>query len=207
MAERWADEYDSEMHRGEADREQTVRGHIRRIAEFMENRGLVIETMVRDQVKALQASVTRTPVNPPAVAVPDALAPEDLVTMQQAVQLPGMASKAPLKRRIGAGALVPAEAPATAYRYRIGDLYSEACWAPREACAAARSGRAACPRTWPPSWSPRGSEGAVHLVVSEWCVAEESADGGTTGRSGSPSARLVTARQTSRRDSGAGLVS
>lgn len=84
LAKRWADEYYSELHRGQADREQTVRGHIRRITEFMEDRGLVVETMVRDQVKALQASVTRTPVNPPAVTVPDGLALEDLVTMQQA---------------------------------------------------------------------------------------------------------------------------
>jgi hypothetical protein len=98
MAERWADEYYGELHRGQADREQTVRGHLQRLTAFMADRGLVIETVVRDQVKALQASVTRTPVTAPAVAVPHGLVPEDLVTMQQAVKLPGMASRGSTSR-------------------------------------------------------------------------------------------------------------
>jgi hypothetical protein len=98
MADGWADEYYGELRRGELDREQTVRGHIRRIAGFMGDRGLVMGSMVRDQVKGLQASVARTSITTAVVSVPAGLDPEALVTMNEAVQLAGMASRATLKR-------------------------------------------------------------------------------------------------------------
>ena len=126
MADEWAEEYYGELHRGQVDREKTARGHVKRIAAFMEARGLVMETMVRDKVKALQASVTRTTVTASVIAVPDGLDPDGLVTMNEAVRLPGMASRPTLKRRIQDGELVAAEKTAAGHRYRIGDLYSEA---------------------------------------------------------------------------------
>ncbi len=126
LAEEWAAEYYGELHRGQVEREKAAGGHIRRIAAFMAERGLVMETMAREEVKALQATVTRTPVTAAVVVVPDGLDPDRLVTMSEAVRLPGMASRATLKRRIGDGGLVAAEKLPSGYRYRIGDLYTEA---------------------------------------------------------------------------------
>ena len=126
MGERWADEYYLELGRAELDREGTVRAHINRIDAFMKKRGLVLETMVRDEVKALQASVTRTSPNAPVISVPEGLDPEGLVTMNEAVLLPGMASRPTLKRRKDEGVLVAVEKARTGHRYRIGDLYTEA---------------------------------------------------------------------------------
>lgn len=126
MADAWADEYYGELHRGGIDREKATRGHIKRIAAFMDERGLVLEGMVREQVKALQASVTRASVPGRTITVPDGFDPDGLVTMGEAILLPGMASRATLKRRIQDGALLAAEKLATGHRYRIGDLYTEA---------------------------------------------------------------------------------
>lgn len=125
MAMRWAEEYYGELHRGQVDRETTSRGHVTRIARFMADRDLVLETMVREQVKALQASMTRTVAPGRTVEVPEGLDPDGLVTLSQAVKLPGMASRATLKRRIKDDKLVAAERAATGHRYRIRDLYSE----------------------------------------------------------------------------------
>jgi hypothetical protein len=126
MADAWRSEYYDELRRGDPERETTVRGHIARIETFMHERRLVLETMVRSEVKALQASVARTTGTVAAVSVPDGLDPDGLVTMNAAVQLPGMASRATLKRRLQDGDLDAAKTEATGYLYRIGDLYSDA---------------------------------------------------------------------------------
>lgn len=126
MAERWCEEYYRELGRAEVDRERTVRGHIARIDTFMTEQKLTLETMVRDKVKALQASLTRAPQPvPTGPSLPEGMDPEQLLTLNEARDLPGMASKATLKRRIADGLLVPAERGSGAYRYRLADLYAD----------------------------------------------------------------------------------
>lgn len=126
MADTWCQENYEEMRRGGGDREVTVRGHIRRISTFMDERGLTMETMRRDQVKDLQASLTRTLTASVEVRVPDGLDPDALVTMNQAVALPDMASRSTLKRRITEGQLSAAQQGPTGHLFRVGDLYREA---------------------------------------------------------------------------------
>lgn len=121
----WLAEYYAELHRGDLDRETAARGHVRRIAAFMDERGLTMETMVRKHVKTLQASVTRTQAAAPVISVPEGLDPEGVVTMKEALELPGAASLSTLKRRVKDGTLVAVEKPRTGHRYRIGDLYAE----------------------------------------------------------------------------------
>lgn len=60
MADRWHAERYEELRRGKHDRAASTLGHIKRIAAFMNERGLVLETMVRDEVKSLQATLTRS---------------------------------------------------------------------------------------------------------------------------------------------------
>ena len=122
----WCQEYYGELRRGGPSRETTAVGHGERIDRFMRGKRLTMETMSREHVKALQASVTRTPAAAAAIVIPDGLAADGLVTMNEAVLLPGMASRATLKRRIKDGALVPAAKSPAGYRFMICDLYSEA---------------------------------------------------------------------------------
>lgn len=105
MAEAWHAERYDELRRGEHARAVATRGHIKRIDTFMKERGLVLETMVRHEVKALQATLTRSSTEV-TVRVPDGVDPTQLVTMAEAVALPNMASKSTLKRRKAEGKLV-----------------------------------------------------------------------------------------------------
>lgn len=124
MADPWVTEYYEELRRGEHDRERAVEGHVRRIEAFMDERGLTMEGMVRNQVKALQASLTRTAPQA-AVRVPDGVDPSALVTLNEAIELPGMASRSTLKRRKADGALVPVDPESAPQRFLVADLYRE----------------------------------------------------------------------------------
>lgn len=129
MADPWHTEYYSELKRAKHDRSTATKGNIKRIEAFMDQRGLVMETMVRDEVKALQASLTRSTTEV-TVTVPEGVDPTGLVTMAEALELPGMASKSTLKRRKADGVLVPVDPKATVHRFRVADLYSEAVLGP-----------------------------------------------------------------------------
>lgn len=125
MADAWHTERYEELRRGKHDRTTSTLGHIKRIAAFMNERGLVLETMVRDEVKSLQATLTRSSAEL-TVQVPDGVDPTQLVTMTEAVQLlDGMASKSTLKRRKAEGKLVPVDPTAAVHRFLVADLYSE----------------------------------------------------------------------------------
>lgn len=124
MADPWHAEYYAELRRGKHDRATTTMGHIKRIATFMNDRGLVLESMVRAEVKSLQASFTRTTTEV-TVSVPEGVDPTALVTMAEALELPGMASKSTLKRRKAEGKLVAVNPSATVHRFLVADLYSE----------------------------------------------------------------------------------
>ncbi len=125
IAGRWADEYYSELQRGDADRELAVRRSIRRIGSFMDQRNLVLETMTREHVKALQLHLV-SPQQAAAGAVPDGLDPRAHVTMSQACTLPGMASRSTLKRRLADGELIPAARAGGADMFVVEDLYRAA---------------------------------------------------------------------------------
>lgn len=137
----WAAEYYAELHRGDLDRETTARGHVKRIAAFMNARGLVMETMVRSQVKALQASMTRTEVVAPVITVPAGLDADGVVTMKEALELPGAASLSTLKRRVKDGTLVAVAKSPSGHMYRIGDLYAEAVFGDGQLRRGPRNGR------------------------------------------------------------------
>lgn len=124
MADRWHAERYEELRRGKHDRATSTLGHIKRIAAFMNERGLVLETMVRDEVKALQATLTRSTTDI-AVRVPDGVDPTQLVTMAEALELPKMASKSTLKRRKAEGKLVPVDRSSAVHRFLVSDLYNE----------------------------------------------------------------------------------
>ncbi|WP_030529634.1 tyrosine-type recombinase/integrase [Phycicoccus jejuensis] len=125
IAGRWADEYYTELQRGEADRELAVRRSIQRIGSFMDQRNLVMETMTREHVKALQMHLV-SPQQPRSGAVPEGLDPRAHVTMSQACALPGMASRSTLKRRLADGELIPATRAAGADLFLVEDLYRAA---------------------------------------------------------------------------------
>ncbi|GAA4678942.1 helix-turn-helix domain-containing protein [Nocardioides nanhaiensis] len=129
MADPWHTEYYSELKRAKHDLSTATKGHIKRIEAFMNQRGLVMETMVRDEVKALQASLTRSTTEA-TVTIPEGVDPTGLVTMAEALELPGMASKSTLKRRKADGVLVPVDPTAAVHRFRVADLYSEAVLGP-----------------------------------------------------------------------------
>ncbi|MBS2938891.1 hypothetical protein KDN32_14205 [Nocardioides sp. J2M5] len=130
MADPWHTEYYSELKRAKHDRSTATKGHIKRIEAFMDQRGLVMETMVRDEVKALQASLTRSTTEA-TVTVPEGVDPTGLVTMAEALALPKMtASKSTLKRRKADGVLNPVDPTAAVHRFRVADLYSEAVLGP-----------------------------------------------------------------------------
>lgn len=124
MADRWHAERYEELRRGKHDRATSTLGHIKRIAAFMNERGLVLETMVRDEVKALQATLTRSNTDI-TVRVPDGVDPTQLVTMAEALELPKMASKSTLKRRKAEGKLVPVDPSSAVHRFLVSDLYNE----------------------------------------------------------------------------------
>lgn len=124
MADAWHAERYDELRRGKHDRATTTLGHIKRIHAFMDERGLVLETMVRDEVKSLQATLTRSTTEV-TVRVPDGVDPTRLVTMAEAVELDGMASKSTLKRRKAEGKLVPVDPSAAVHRFLVADLYNE----------------------------------------------------------------------------------
>jgi hypothetical protein len=124
MADAWHTERYDELRRGKHDRATSTLGHIKRIATFMNERGLVLETMVRDEVKSLQATLTRSTTEV-TVHVPAGVDPTRLVTMSEAVQLDGMASKSTLKRRKAEGKLVPVDPEAAVHRFLVADLYRE----------------------------------------------------------------------------------
>jgi len=124
MADPWHTERYGELRRGQSDRATTALGHITRIAAFMDDRDLVLETMVRDKVKALQATLTRSTTEV-TVKVPDGVDPTRLVTMAEALELEGMASKSTLKRRKAEGKLVPVDPSAAVHRFLVADLYNE----------------------------------------------------------------------------------
>ena len=124
MADPWHAERYGELWRGQSDRATTALGHITRIAAFMDDRDLVMETMVRDKVKALQATLTR-PTSEVTVNVPAGVDPTRLVTMAEAVELEGMASRSTLKRRKAEGKLVPVDPSAPVHRFLVADLYNE----------------------------------------------------------------------------------
>ncbi|GAA5117262.1 hypothetical protein GCM10023339_27730 [Alloalcanivorax gelatiniphagus] len=130
MADPWHTEYYSELKRAKHDRSTATNGHIKRIEAFMNQRGLVMETMMRDEVKALQASLTRSTTEA-TVTIPEEVHLTGLVTMAEALALPNMtASKSTLKRRKADGVLVPVDPKATVHRFRVADLYSEAVLGP-----------------------------------------------------------------------------
>lgn len=124
MADAWHAERYDELRRGKHDRATTTLGHIKRIAAFMDERGLVLETMVRDEVKSLQATLTRSTTGV-TVQVPYGVDPTRLVTMSEAVELDGMASKSTLKRRKAEGKLVPVDRSAAVHHFLVADLYKE----------------------------------------------------------------------------------
>ncbi|PUA82033.1 hypothetical protein [Nocardioides currus] len=124
MAERWHAERYEELRRGKHDRATSTLGHIKRIAAFMNERGLVLETMVRDEVKVLQATLTRSNTDI-TVRVPDGVDPTQQVTMAEALELPKMASKSTLKRRKAEGKLVPVDPSSAVHRFLVSDLYNE----------------------------------------------------------------------------------
>ncbi|PWN04265.1 hypothetical protein DJ010_01010 [Nocardioides silvaticus] len=124
MADPWHAEYYEELRRGKHDRATATKGHLKRIATFMDERGLTLETMTRQEVKALQASLTRSTTQA-TVTVPEGIDPTDLVTMAEALALPNMASKSTLKRRKAEGKLVAVDPSATVHRFLVADLYSE----------------------------------------------------------------------------------
>lgn len=125
IAEEWVEEYYGELRRGGVEREETARRHIARIDAFMRGRRLYMETLVRPEVKAFQASLARSAMATKS-AVPDGIDPERLVGLREAVGLPGMASESTLKRRIKDGVLVPVERSRAGNRYRVADLYAPA---------------------------------------------------------------------------------
>jgi hypothetical protein len=127
MAMPWLHERYEDIRMGGLDRMGKVEGHIQRIDGWMVERELTLEKMVREEVKQLQASLTRAAPSTFRASVPEGLNPDALLTLDEALALPEKpASRSTLKRRIEQGLLVPAEKSTTPYRYRVADLFSEA---------------------------------------------------------------------------------
>ncbi len=126
MAGDWAVEHYQELRRADPAREASVAARIEVIATWMEARDLLLETMTRDQVKALSLFLARGQGSPTDQRVPDGLDPDALVTMDEAVALPGTPSESTLKRRQRDGLLQPQQRHDGRVAYRVGDLYSSA---------------------------------------------------------------------------------
>lgn len=122
MAVQWKEEYYRLLNRGQVDREIRVEEHIALIDRWMTERGLVLEAMGRQQVLEFSLSLSTSP-SPTGSSVPDGLDPDQLVSMDEAVALPGTPSKSTLKRRAKDGSL-PKHHDGEHVRYRVADLYT-----------------------------------------------------------------------------------
>ncbi|MEQ4549604.1 hypothetical protein, partial [Nocardioides kribbensis] len=123
LGKEWKHERYIEIGTAGPGRETTVDGHVRRIADWMEERGLTMETMTRQHVKAFQADLTRSKPAAESFALPDGVDPDRLVTLDEGIAVEGTPSKSTLKRRIKSGALAAVETGSGAHRYRLGDLF------------------------------------------------------------------------------------
>ncbi|WP_457253654.1 hypothetical protein [Pedococcus sp. P5_B7] len=131
MGEKWIAEHFETLWRGDVPRQRTVERHIARIADFMEERGLVMETMTRSHVLDLELSLMRPTVAATSVAVPSGLDPDALMTKKQLLNYKEECpSESTLKRRIKDGVLVPAARVEGADVFRVRDVFSEAVFGP-----------------------------------------------------------------------------
>jgi hypothetical protein len=103
MADLWLRERYEEIRMGQPDRAKRAAAHLRRIDAWMREGDLVLETMVRVRVKELQAALTRVPKRTGTVTVPDGLDPDAVVTMTEAVALPGIPKQVVLEGPPGTG--------------------------------------------------------------------------------------------------------
>lgn len=132
MATAWHAERYRELRRGGATRDRAVLSIIDAIATWIEQQGLAIETMARDRVKEYLVGLANAPRElPGAPAIPQGLAPGDLLTMDEAVALAGLPSESTLKRRQKEGVLPTHVRADGRVAFRVAELFaSDVCGGP-----------------------------------------------------------------------------
>ena len=116
------DERFIQLRRNGSSRYDTVGGHVARMSDWAEAHGVDVESFDRDHVLAMLTEFARAPRSLPA-DLPDGVRPDQLVTMSQALALPGLPSRSTLKRAAATGRLDPVR-DGDRVRYRVSDLYT-----------------------------------------------------------------------------------
>ncbi len=124
MGEAWMHERYQYLHRAGVDREVNVGAHLAMMSDWIEGHNLVLETLTREHVKELFKLIAEGTETSPAPLVPPGLDPQALVTMDEALLLPGTPSKSTLKRRRRDGTLTAVVRADGRVCFRIGDLYT-----------------------------------------------------------------------------------
>jgi hypothetical protein len=123
--QRFKHERYEELRRAQPGREEAVAGHIASIDAWMVERGLTIERMTRDDVKAMSLDFAAGKPAPEPASLPPGIDGTRLVTFDEAVALPGTPSRSTLRRRVQDGSLRQHQLDGR-IRYRVADLYSSA---------------------------------------------------------------------------------